>query len=150
MSTKGTHRLGKVRLEEVRLEEVRLEEVITIVENENTFSVKEVIEYLNFKVQGTYRHTTKKTIGLINARKAEGFTFDEFKTAIDNSYIFWLAKGKGFDNMKPSTMFNGTFENRVNNSAYSYSNDTNDKNKGFQEHAVNLYNKYKAEEDNEK
>jgi uncharacterized phage protein (TIGR02220 family) len=122
-------------------------DTITIVEKEETFSVKEVIEYLNFKVQGTYRHTTKKTISLINARKSEGFTFDEFKTAIDNSYMFWLSKGKGFDNMKPSTIFNGSFENRVNNSAYSYSKSMSNNGNSDIDDMQYLHDKYKAEEE---
>lgn len=83
--------------------------------------VRGILDYLNNKVDGKYRYTTKKTQSLIKARLEEGFELVDFKEAIDNAYTFWDKKGN-LSNMKPSTLFNGDFENRVNNSSYGWTN----------------------------
>lgn len=80
---------------------------------------KEIIEYLNLRSGSNYKHTTKKTQTLIQARWNEGFKLEDFYKAVDNSRAFWLSKGTDLTNMKPTTLFNGNFENRVLGSNYN-------------------------------
>lgn len=82
---------------------------------------KKIIDYLNEKVNRKYKSTTKKTQSLIKARFNDGFTYDDFVKAIDNSYQFWSNKGD-LSNMKPKTLFNGDFEGRVTNDSYGWNN----------------------------
>jgi uncharacterized phage protein (TIGR02220 family) len=81
---------------------------------------KEIVEYLNLKTKSKYKHTTKKTKSLISARFNEGFTKDDFFKAIDNAFAFRMAQDGDLSNMKPSILFNGTFEERVSNDAYAW------------------------------
>jgi len=69
-------------------------------ENENIT----VIEYLN-KVKGaSYKTTTEATRSLINARLAEGFTVDNFKTVIFKKVQEWTG-GKLEKHLTPATLF---------------------------------------------
>ncbi len=78
-----------------------------------------VIKYLNKKVGSNYKHTTQKTKTIIKARYNEGFTYEDFVKAIDNAHAHWTKSGE-FGNMKPSTLFNGKFESRVNGESYNW------------------------------
>lgn len=87
--------------------------------NENKNYYVEIIEFLNECASANYRHTTKKTMELINARMKEGFTVDDFKTVIEYCCREW--KGKTFGNgelgdsyLRPSTLFNNKFDERLN------------------------------------
>jgi uncharacterized phage protein (TIGR02220 family) len=87
--------------------------------NENKNYYVEIIEFLNECASANYRHTTKKTRELINARMKEGFTVDDFKTVIEYCCREW--KGKTFGNgelgdsyLRPSTLFNNKFDERLN------------------------------------
>ncbi len=79
---------------------------------------KEIIDYLNEITGNSYRHTTNDTQKLIKARWNEGFKLIDFQNAIDNAWKHWGEKGKA--NMKPKTLFNGQFENRVTGDAYNW------------------------------
>ena len=87
--------------------------------NENNNYYVEIVEFLNECADANYRHTTKKTRELINARMKEGFTVDDFKTVIEYCCREW--KGKTFGNgelgdsyLRPSTLFNNKFDERLN------------------------------------
>lgn len=84
-----------------------------------TIPYKEIIDYLNEVTGKNLKHTTNLTRKNIKARWNEGFRFDDFKKAIDNSYKFWNSKGD-LTNMKPRTLFNSDFENRVTNDSYNW------------------------------
>lgn len=70
---------------------------------------KEVINYLNLKIQSDYKHTTKSTQRKIQARLNEGFTLDDFKTVIDNKCVDWLNTDMEMY-LRPSTLFGTKFE----------------------------------------
>lgn len=85
---------------------------------------KEIIDYLNKTCDGSYRYGTTKTQTLIRARWNEGFVLDDFIKAIDNSWEYWKDKDK--TNLKPTTLFNGSFENRVTGQAYGWKKQSNE------------------------
>jgi uncharacterized phage protein (TIGR02220 family) len=79
----------------------------------------EIIKYLNEKAEKNYKHTASKTKQLIKARWNEGHTLSDFKKVIDICCSSW--KGKDFGNgqkgdmyLRPSTLFNGKFNERLN------------------------------------
>jgi uncharacterized phage protein (TIGR02220 family) len=79
----------------------------------------EIIKYLNEKAEKNYKHTASKTKQLIKARWNEGHTLADFKKVIDICCSNW--KGKDFGNgqkgdmyLRPSTLFNGKFNERLN------------------------------------
>ena len=86
--------------------------------NNNTKDIIGVVDYLNNKVGSRYK-LTNDTKKVIKARYNEGFTYEDFTQAIDNAYAHW-SKTEEYKNMKPSTLFNGKFESRVNGDAYSW------------------------------
>ena len=72
-----------------------------------------VVDYLNQKLGTNYRPTTEKTRTCINARIAEGNTYEQFKIVIDKKYNEWL----GTDDAKylrPETLFGNKFEGYLN------------------------------------
>ena len=72
-----------------------------------------VCDYLNKKANTNYKHTTKKTKEAINARLAEGFTVDDFKTVIDKKCAEWT--GTEFEQyLRPATLFGTKFESYLN------------------------------------
>ena len=88
---------------------------------------KEIIDYLNLKVKGTYKYTTKLTQKYITTRWNEGFILDDFYKAIDNTYLFRMTNGGNLDYVRPSTIFNGKFEDRVSGSLFGFINELNNK-----------------------
>ncbi len=78
-----------------------------------------IVEYLNSKTNKNFKHSTKATQRLIDARLNEGFTLDDFKKVIDNKTLSW--KGK-FDRegrpleiyLRPQTLFGTKFESYLN------------------------------------
>jgi predicted phage replisome organizer/uncharacterized phage protein (TIGR02220 family) len=87
-------------------------------DEKETIPYKEIIDYLNLKTKKSYRHTTKSTRKLIRARWNEGFRKDDFFKCIDNAYSFRMLQGGDLTYLRPSTLFNGSFENRVNGDGY--------------------------------
>lgn len=81
----------------------------------NNIIIKEIVDYLNEKVQPTrpYRATTKATQKHINARLSEGYTLDDFKVVIDKKVDDW--KGTQMEQyLRPETLFGSKFENYLN------------------------------------
>lgn len=90
-----------------------------------TNSITNVLDYLNNKLNKPEHQKYKQTndtTKVIKARYNEGFTYEDFTQAIDNAYKHW-SKTEDYKNMKPSTLFNGKFESRVNGYAYSWVED---------------------------
>lgn len=74
---------------------------------------KEIVEYLNAKAKKSYKASSKSTQQHINARLAEGYTVEDFKTVIDNKCAEWL--GKEWEQyLRPSTLFGTKFEDYLN------------------------------------
>ena len=72
-----------------------------------------VVDYLNEKAGTNYRATSKATQQHINARLAEGYKVDDFKTVIDKKCAEWLHTD--FEQyLRPSTLFGSKFENYLN------------------------------------
>ena len=82
----------------------------------NNDSVKpyaEVINYLNEKANTGYKPNTKNTVKHINARLAEGYTVEDFKTVIDKKCAEW--KGTEMEQyLRPETLFGTKFESYLN------------------------------------
>ncbi len=75
----------------------------------------EIIEYLNYKTESSYKHTTPKTKELIKNRFKEGFELKDFKKCIDNQTTLWLKDPKMNKYLRPETLFGNKFESYVNN-----------------------------------
>lgn len=80
---------------------------------------KNIIDYLNKKANKNYKHTTKKTQQLINARIVENFTLEDFYKVIDNKTSEWIGKitpeGIHMENyLRPETLFGNKFEGYLN------------------------------------
>jgi uncharacterized phage protein (TIGR02220 family) len=75
---------------------------------------EEAISYLNSLASKNFKHTTKRTQDLINARIKEGFTLEEFKTVIDNKVHDWKGDAKMDKFLRPETLFSNKFESYLN------------------------------------
>lgn len=74
---------------------------------------KTIVDYLNKKARTAYKSKTKDTQKHINARLAEGFTVDDFKTVIDKKCAEWI--GTDWEKfLRPSTLFGTKFEQYLN------------------------------------
>lgn len=74
---------------------------------------KDIIEYLNNKLNSKYRSSSKSTKEKINARLKEGFTYDDFVCVIDKKYNEW--NGTEFEKyLCPETLFGTKFEKYLN------------------------------------
>lgn len=83
--------------------------------------IREIIDYLNSRTGQNYRVTTNKSRVLINARIAEGFTVDEFKTVIDKKCADWM--GNEFEKyLRPETLFGSKFEGYLNQPTRTHGN----------------------------
>lgn len=72
-----------------------------------------IIYYLNKKAGTNYKHTTKGTQSVINARLSEGFTEDDFKSVIDKKVARW--KGTEMEQyLRPQTLFGTKMESYLN------------------------------------
>lgn len=67
--------------------------------------IREVVEYLNAKTGKTYRASTKGTQSAIKARRADGYTLDDFKAVIANRVSKWANDSKMSEYLAPSTLF---------------------------------------------
>ena len=74
----------------------------------------EIVDYLNDALGTKYRSTAKKTRSLINARLADGFTVDDFKTAIDNMVLVWANDKRWKPYLRPDTLFTGKMDSYLN------------------------------------
>ena len=75
---------------------------------------KDIILYLNYKINANYKYTTRKTRDLIKARFNEGFTAEDFKIVIDKKSREWLKDKKMSKFLRPETLFGTKFENYLN------------------------------------
>lgn len=72
-----------------------------------------VVQYLNDKIGGSYRETTKITQRLIKARYNEGFKANDFIKVIDKKVAEW--RGTEFERfLRPETLFGPKFESYLN------------------------------------
>lgn len=74
----------------------------------------EIVNYLNHVTGSNFRHTTRKTKDLINARWNEGFRFDDFKQVIDTKSEEWLSHPDMSAYLRPTTLFGTKFEAYLN------------------------------------
>lgn len=75
---------------------------------------KEIIDYLNQCAGTNYRHTSKATQRLIDARLKEGFTVDDFKVVIYKKCLDWKGNPKWETYLRTSTLFGSKFEIYLN------------------------------------
>lgn len=73
----------------------------------------DVIEYLNGKAGTSYRANAQATQRHINARVADGFTLDDFKSVIDKKCAEWLGSDMA-KYLRPETLFGSKFESYLN------------------------------------
>ncbi len=80
---------------------------------------KEVIDFLNEKLDTNYKSTTKTTVKLIEGRINEGYTLEDFKKVIENKKKSW--KGTKYEvYLRPSTLFRESkFEEYLNEKVVS-------------------------------
>ena len=87
-------------------------DINTVVNTDKEYIV-EIIDYLNSKANTKYKSTSTKTQTLIKTRLSEGFTLEDFKTAITNKVAEW--KGTEWEKfLRPDTLFSNKFEGYVN------------------------------------
>lgn len=75
---------------------------------------KEIIDYLNLKLNSKYRDSSKETRKLIKARCDQGFTFEDFKTVIDKKEATWGSDATMSAYLRPETLFGNKFEGYLN------------------------------------
>lgn len=106
------------RLPQVRLGKDRIgkdsKETMSSSDEHDRIPYKEVVDYLNEKTGSKYRHATKKTKTLIQARVAEGFTLENFKKVINVKTDEWLYDSKMKNYLRPETLFGTKFESYLN------------------------------------
>ena len=72
-----------------------------------------IVSFLNEKAGTKYKATTDKTKRAINARLAEGFTVEDFKTVIGKKCAEWM--GTDMEQyLRPETLFGTKFEGYLN------------------------------------
>lgn len=88
-------------------------------ESKEEIPYKKIVDHLNEKTGKNYKPAARKTRELIQARWNEGYSLEDFKKVIDVCSQKW--KGKTFSNgvygdeyLRPSTLFNGKFDERLN------------------------------------
>lgn len=72
-----------------------------------------IVSYLNEKAGTKYKSSTQKTKSAINARLAEGFTLEDFKTVIDKKCAEWM-NSQMEQYLRPETLFGTKFEGYLN------------------------------------
>ena len=88
---------------------------VTVHEDSNNFvnDTREIIDYLNNKINTNYRYSTKSTKVHVHARLKEGYTVDDFKKVIDNKCSEWA--GTDMEKyLRPETLFGTKFESYLN------------------------------------
>lgn len=107
-------------------------------EKKRNAAYSDIISYLNEKAGTKFRATSKATQTHINARLAEGFTVDDFKTVIDKKCMQWLNDAKMCEYLRPETLFGTKFEGYLKApTAQPKSNSTNFNSYGERTEVVN-------------
>lgn len=88
-------------------------------EENGNIQYNEVIDYLNQKTGSRFNAKGYENQKLIKARFNEGYTLEDFKTVIDYYVEHW--KGTEFEKyLRPKTLFNNKFDERLNNAKNGY------------------------------
>lgn len=75
--------------------------------------VKEIVDYLNSKLNSKFTYDCKKTISLINKLLSRKYTLEDMKTVIDKKYDEWIdTEYAKF--LRPSTLFGEKFDEYLN------------------------------------
>lgn len=81
--------------------------------SEKDKTYKNIIDYLNNKINANYRCNSAKTKSLIDARLNEGYKEEDFFLVIDKKYKEWKdSEMEKF--LRPETLFSNKFENYYN------------------------------------
>lgn len=75
---------------------------------------QEIMNYFNQQAGTSYRASSKATQRLINARKNENFTVEDFKKVIDIKVAAWKEDPKMSKYLRPKTLFGTNFESYLN------------------------------------
>ena len=75
--------------------------------------VKEVIDFLNQKLNTRYRYDNTKTQSHIKARFNDGFTVEDFYKVIETKYNEWYGTDQA-KYLRPETLFGTKFESYLN------------------------------------
>lgn len=88
----------------------------TTIRKDTNFSsqAKDIIDYLNAKLDTKYKTDNKKTLDLIKARIKEGFSLDDFKAVIDKKVLEWNTDPNMYKYLRPMTLFSTKFESYLN------------------------------------
>jgi uncharacterized phage protein (TIGR02220 family) len=85
--------------------------------------IKEIVDYLNLVAGTNYKYKTKNTQKHINARLAEGYEVEDFKTVIDKKSNEW--RGTEMEKyLCPETLFGTKFEKYLNQNIVTSSKQT--------------------------
>lgn len=77
--------------------------------------IRQIIEYFNHVCGTDYRHQSKATADMINARLNDGFTVEDFYKVIDTKYAEWVNNPDMCKYIRPQTLFRPShFENYLN------------------------------------
>lgn len=79
--------------------------------NKNKEQYKEIINYLNARTESSFRHESRATQQLINARLKEKFTVKGFKLVIDAMHHEWSKDATMSKFLRPLTLFGTKMEN---------------------------------------
>lgn len=109
--TDGENKVNCKVYSKVNVNTLDKEEDIEIEKDKEIY--KEIISYLNTKLNSNYKHTTKSTKDSIKARLNEGYTFEDFKTVIDKQYSKWINTDME-QYLRPITLFSNKFESYLN------------------------------------
>lgn len=75
---------------------------------------KNIIEYLNNKLNTNYKYNSSINKKAIIARLNEGYNLEDFKKVIDKKYEEWKDDPKMSKYLRPSTLFSNKFESYLN------------------------------------
>jgi len=75
---------------------------------------EKIINYLNKKLNSSFRPTSKATQSKIRARLSEKYTLDDFYKCIDNMIVQWIDDEKMYKYLVPETLFSPKMEKYVN------------------------------------
>jgi len=82
-------------------------------DNKDNNVIKDIVDFLNLKADTNFRHTTSKTVTLINSRIKDGFNVDDFKKVITVKCNEWL-NTEHSKYLRPETLFGNKFESYLN------------------------------------